>query len=94
MKERTNSVKVFQKREFYFTMFKYCEDNNFESKCFNDFLKQYTVLDAILDIFKGWERVPNTTIEKSFRKVFPQDKWVEVTGVHSIAEPSFDFEGF
>ena len=66
-----NSVKVFQKKSYYFRMFKYCEDNLFEAKCFNDFLKQYTVLDAILDIFKGWEQVSTTTIEKSFRKVFP-----------------------
>ena len=34
-----------------------------------------------------------STIEKSFRKVFPQDKWAQVTGVDSD-EPPFDFEGF
>ena len=75
-----NSVKVFQKREYYLNMFQYCEMHNFEAKAFNEFLKEYTVLDAILDISKGWTQVSTSTIQKSFRKVFPQEKWVEVTG--------------
>ena len=88
-----NSVKSHQKKEFYFSMFKYCEEHYFETSCFNDFLKKYTILDAIYDIFEGWSQVPKSTIQKSFRKVFPQDKWAQVTGV-DIDEPPFDFEGF
>ena len=75
-----NSVKVFQNKEFYLTMFQYCEKHNFEAKSFNEFLKEYTDLDAILDISRGWEQVSTSTILKSFRNFFPQEKWVEVTG--------------
>ena len=89
-----NSVKSHQKKQFNFSMFKYCEENFFETSCFNDFLKKYTILVAIYDIFEGWSQVPKSTIEKSFRKVFPQDKWAQVTGVDSIDECPFDFEGF
>ena len=83
-----NSVKLYQKKEFYFSMFKYCEEHFFDPSCFNDFLRQYTILDAINDIYKGWMQVPTSTIQKSFRKVFPQDKWAEMTGV-DIDEPPF-----
>ena len=88
-----NSVKSSQKKSYYFSMFKHCEENCFEQKCYNDFLKKYTILDAIYDIFEGWSQVPKSTIQKSFRKVFPQDKWAQVTGV-DIDEPPLNFEGF
>ena len=88
-----NSVKSHQKKQFYFKMFKYCEEKFFETSCFNDFLRECIILEAIYDIVQGWSLVPTSTIEKSFRKVFPRDKWAQVTGVESH-EPPFDFEGF
>ena len=38
-------------------------------------------------------QVPTSTIQKSFRKVFPQEKWAQMTG-GDIDEPTFDFLGF
>ena len=74
-------------------MFQYCENHQDNPKAFNDFLKEYTILEAIQDIEEGWRQVPETTIVKSFRKVFPKEKWDEVTGGTSD-EPDNDFEGF
>ena len=75
---------------FYFGLFDYCENNGYEKQHFNDYLKSYTVLQAINDIFKGWQNVPKTTIQKSFKKVFPQDKFERITGYESTNEANFD----
>ena len=85
-----NCVKVAQKMSFYFGLFDYCENNGYEKQHFNDYLKSYTVLQAINDIFKGWQSVPKTTIQKSFKKVFPQDKFEKITGWESTSEANFD----
>ena len=47
-------VKSYQKKKFYFKMFRYCEDQPDEPKAFNEFLKSYTILEAIQDIEEGW----------------------------------------
>ena len=79
-------VKSYQKRCFYHKLFCYCESNHGQPNVFQLFLKSYTILDAIKDIEKGWQQVPESTIQKSFRKVFPMKKWEELCG--------HDFEGF
>ena len=88
-------VKSYQKKKFYYKMFQYCENHPDEPKAFNEFLKSYTILEAIKDIEEGWRQVPQSTIEKSFRKVFPKDKWDELTGGTTHEPDVFhDFEGF
>ena len=74
-------------------MFQYCENHQDNPKAFNDFLKEYNILEAIQDI-EGWRQVPKTTIVKSFRKIFPKDKWDEVTGVTSDELDNELLEGF
>ena len=71
-------------------MFEYCEKNGYEKTQFNEYLKNYTVYNAIMDIHQGWQNVPETTIQKSFRKVFPQDKFERITGYESTNEANFD----
>ena len=83
-------VKSFQKKKFYYKMFQYCEKHQENPKAFNDFLKEYTILEAIQDIEAGWKQVSEATIVKSFRKVFPIDKWNEVTGGTSDEPEGFD----
>ena len=39
----------------------------------------------------AWEELPTSTIIKSFRKVFPKEKWDELTG---DTDETNDFEGF
>ena len=87
-----NCVKVAQKMSFYFGLFEYCETHGYGKDNFNNYLKSYTVYHAIKDIYKGWQDVPETTIQNSFRKVFPQEKFESITGIHSTNEASF--EGF
>merc|ERR1711942_509279 len=78
-------VKAHQKKQFYHILFRYCEENT-EPGSFKLFLKNYTILDAIKDIAEGWEKVPVSTIQKSFRKAIPMNKWNALAGN--------DFEGF
>ena len=59
----------------------------------NAFLKEYTILEAIKDIEESWSTIPDSTIKKSFRKVFPKDKWEVLTGGNE-PDVSYDFEGF
>ena len=87
-----NCVKVSQKMSFYFGLFEYCETHGYGKDNFNNYLKSYTVYHAIKDIYKGWQNVPETTIQKSFRKVFPQEKFESITGIYSTNEANF--EGF
>ena len=74
-----------KKKCFYHKLFRYCEENA-EPESFKLFLRKYTILEAIRDISEGWNQVPETTIQKAFRKVIPLQKWNEVAGN--------DFEGF
>ena len=75
-------------------MFRFCENNRDRmEKPFNEFLKSYTILEAIKDIEEAWKQVPESTIKKSFRKVFPKDKWDELTRGNE-PDVSYDFEGF
>ena len=76
-------VKLFQKRCFYFKLLSYCESNHDKAQpfqLFKQYLTQYTILEAIEDINKGWEAVPVTTLTKSFRNVFDMEVWDEVCG--------------
>ena len=75
-------------------MFRYCENNHDRiEKPFNEFLKSYTILQAIKDIEKAWMQVPEATIRKSFRKVFPKDKWDQLT-YENEPDVGYSFEGF
>ena len=91
-------VKSYQKRRFYHKLFISCENNPDKTSAvkFKDFLKEYTILEAINDIAEGWKQVPASTIQKSFRKVFPQEKWDELTGGNTdeVTDVAFDLEGF
>ena len=66
-------VQSFQKRRFYQKLFRHCENNPEQESELNIFLKSYTILEAIYDIAEGWKQVPQSTIKKSFRKVFPME---------------------
>ena len=61
-------------------MFQHCETNSDKPNAFQDFMKEYTILQAIQDIIEGWSMIPDSTIIKSFKKVFPREKWAELTG--------------
>ena len=87
-----NSVKVYQKNTFYFGLFQHCEEHGCNKEQFNEYLKSYTVYNAILDIHQGWENVPKETIQKSFRKVFPEEKYEQITNI--VSEHENDFSGF
>ena len=87
-----NSVKVSQKMAFYFGLFEHCETNGYDKIQFNEYLKTYTVYNAILDIHKGWMNVPKETIQKSFRKVFPEEKYEQITNI--VSDKENDFMGF
>ena len=73
-------VKAHQKKKFYSKLFVYCDENRDNPDAFKTFLKTYTILDAINDIVEGWAKVPESTIRKSFRYVFPMDTWNAVAG--------------
>ena len=48
------SVKARAKKAFHQKMFGYCEQHPDETKAFNDFVRSYTILDAIRDIATAW----------------------------------------
>ena len=74
MNQAVHFVQSFQKRRFYQKLFRHCENNPEQQLAFNVFLKSYTILEAIYDISEGWRQVPESTIKKSFRKVFPMER--------------------
>ena len=73
-------------------MFTYCEEHPENENAFQDFVRFYTLYDAIQDIAVTWDAIPTSTIQKSFSKVFPRDKWLEVAG--DTIQDDFDFQGF
>ena len=44
---------------------------------FTEFLKTYTIYDAIVDIAKVWDDIPEILIQKCFENVFDQDLFIE-----------------
>ena len=85
-------VKSRAKRAFHQKIFYYCEEHPDNENVFKEFLRKYTIYDAILDIAQAWTDVPTSTIVKSFSKVFPRDKWLEVSNDTIVDD--FDFQGF
>ena len=83
-----NSVKVHQKNKFYFGLFNYCETHGDTKQAINDYLKQYTILHAIQHIYDGWRLLSGETIKKSFRWIFPEKIYEQITN------PEGDFTGF
>ena len=81
------SVKARAKKSFYLRLFEYVEQRPESCKtAFNEFVKKYTILDAINAIAQAWQEVPTSTITKSFCKVFHKPTWDKLCG--------HDFEGF
>merc|ERR1712215_368786 len=83
-----NSMKVHQKTQFYFGLFQYCESHGDTKQAFNEYLKQYTILDAITHIYDGWRFLSDDTIKKSFRRIFPEMVYEQITNAEG------DFTGF
>ena len=82
------STKARAKRAFHQEMFNYCELHPDEPEAINAFVRQYTILDAIRHIAAAWYSVPESTIVKSFHKIFPKEEWDKLSGDNN------DFEGF
>ena len=68
--------------------FNYCETHGDTKQAINDYLKQYTILHAIQDIYDGWRLLSGETIKKSFRWIFPEKIYEQITN------PEGDFTGF
>ena len=77
-------VKSWQKKAFYYKLLDFAEAHHLEyatpQALFKAFLATYTVVDAIFDIFAGWESVDASTIKKSFNKAFDMKVWNELHG--------------
>ena len=86
------SVKSGAKRAFHQKLFEYCEEHQDNDGAFKEFLHDYKILDTIKDIAEAWKAIPRSTIVKSFSKVFPRDKWLEVAD--DRIQDDFDFPGF
>ena len=65
-----NSVKVSQKLSFYYGLYSYCETHGFEGEQFNNYLKQYSVYDAIVDINKGWSESQRSPFRNLLERFF------------------------
>ena len=68
--------------------FNYCETHGDTKQAINDYLKQYTILHAIQHIYDGWRLLSGETIKKSFRWIFPEKIYEQITN------PEGDFTGF
>ena len=73
-------LKAKVKKFYYNKLLKYNMETNYMyliDNPFTEFMKTYTILDAINDVGKAWEEITPVVIQKCFEKVFNQELFIE-----------------